>query len=199
MSVHSVRASVLPRWPLRLHRRLHRHHAGRAAFFRESSPARDPLLWREHGWTRTPRFDRERSIRSKARFACCCAPSSPSQALEQIRAQLNGSPDVRELVDLSSRPSAACTSEFLRAHLLSTRPRFSFIGTHRRQRTISVSGARSSAQPGNRHGRDRDSRRGFPRSRKSHRGCTGSALVSLSRTLELLHEEGVNRAVRPDR
>ena len=41
------------------------------------------------------------------------------------------------------------------------------LGTHRRQRPISVSGARGGAQPGNRHGRDRDSRRGFAGARKN--------------------------------
>jgi len=113
-------------------------------------------------------FDRERLDTIESAFRLLLRSKlNTSQALEQIRAQLNGSPDVRELVNLSSRPSAACTSEFARAHVSPTVPdvsvrwgliagngQFPFWCSKRRAvRELTC--------------RDRDSRRGLPRSRKN--------------------------------
>ena len=138
------RAPILPRGPLRLHRRLHRDHAGRAAVFARGHRARNEMLRREHRRPRAPRIrsrapgnHRERVSPSAALQAQHHAgPRTDSRATERF-ARCSGTRGIYRI-----GASAACTSEFLDAYAIFVYPgRFRRMGIDCRQRTISVSGS----------------------------------------------------------
>jgi hypothetical protein len=143
-------------------------------------------------------FDRERLETIERAFRLLLRSKlNTTQAIEQIRAQLNGSPDIRELVEFIESASAACTSEFLNPTpplvpsrrrpfgwgLIAGNGNFRFWCWKRRADQgieMAVIAIREEASP---------------ELEKVAARLHWVSLGELSRTLELLHQEGVTRAV----
>ena len=94
------RASVLPCRTLRLHWRLHGGHAGRPAILAGGERAREPLLRHQCRRPRAPGLRRRahRSAQARLSLLLSRAKLNTTQAVEQMRATLNGSEDVAELI-----------------------------------------------------------------------------------------------------